>query len=273
MGWGDDLMWLGEASKVREKEPDAVIHDGREYSPIWKNIPWVVHPDAVTDKRKILVPRKPNGNRWYIGGWLLGRIIYKKYQPIPAPYAFGKEELEEAKKILKINNVPDKFVIINPDTKNTTLAKNKDWGIKKWVALADKLSKHITIVRLKPAGPTEDISGFVEFNKPDIPNCINITVGDIRTAFAIMNYSTGIIISEGGVHHFAAAINKPAFVIYGGAITPNNTGYRDRNQINYVYDHPLTPCGSQVDCSHCRDGLDRISPEQIYKDVIQFLQP
>ena len=45
MGLGDDMMWLGEAEKVHKQNKDAVIHDGREYRPMWKGHDWVVAPD------------------------------------------------------------------------------------------------------------------------------------------------------------------------------------------------------------------------------------
>lgn len=63
MGLGDDLMWLGEAAEVHKQNPEVVIHDGREYSPMWKHHDWVVAPDYNGPKKKIKVPRKPGGNR------------------------------------------------------------------------------------------------------------------------------------------------------------------------------------------------------------------
>jgi hypothetical protein len=32
MGWGDDLMWLGEASKVHEENPNVKISSDGKYS-------------------------------------------------------------------------------------------------------------------------------------------------------------------------------------------------------------------------------------------------
>ena len=273
MGLGDDLMWLGEAAEVRKQNMDKVITDGREMSPMWIHHDWIVAPDYDGPVKKIEVPRKPNGNRWYIKGWGPGKIIYKNYKPKPAPYILTSEEINKAAAALKKAGVKpgSAYVIVNCDTKNTTLSTNKDWGMKRWQQLTDLLAPHVTVVRVKPPGNQKDISGFVEYNKGDLNNAVNITESDVRVSFAIMAGSQCIVTSEGGVHHFAAAINKPAFVLYGGVIHPDQTGYDDRDQTYYVYDHPDTPCGSQIPCSHCKDAMALITPQMISEDVIEFL--
>lgn len=272
MGWGDDLMWLGEANKVHQENPDAVIHDGREYSVMWDNVPWVVEPGYKGDKRKILVPRKPGGNRWYIEGWGNGRMYYKPYNPIPAPYRCKPEERKWAVKQLQLAGVTGPFVLINPDTKNTTFANNKQWGFKRWNQLCKLLSeKGIQCVRTKPNGPVVDVSGHVKYTVPPLSDCINITTPTIRHMMAILEQSCCAVTSEGGVHHAAAAFNKRAFVIFGGVSSIDSTGYSNRNQTYYTYDHPKTPCGSQHDCDHCKQAMDSIKVDTIAKDVLQFM--
>jgi len=273
MGLGDDMMWLGEAEKVHKQNKDAVIHDGREYSPMWKGHDWVVAPDYDGPKKRILVPRKPGGNRWYIDGWGPGKIIYKNYVPTPAPYRISTDEINKAVKILKDNGIKptDQFVIVNPDTKNTTLSSNKDWGFHRWQSLTDKLNGHVKVVRVKPSGPVKDISGLVQYGQKTLDNAINISEDDVRVSFAIMSFSKLIITSEGGVHHFAAAINKPALVLYGGAIHPDQTGYVDRNQTYYVYNDPKTPCGSQIPCKHCKEAMAAIDPQVVFEDALEII--
>ena len=272
MGLGDDLMWLGEAAERIKTNPAVVIHDGREWSVMWKHHEWVVSPTYDGPRKKILVPRKPGGNRWYIEGWAPGRIIYKNYQPKPAPYLISHEEREQADEILKQHGVTRPFAIINPDTKNTTLSTNKDWGFKRWQALTDMLAPHIQVVRIKPAASVNDVSGHVAYDKKNVDNAINIGEDNVRIAFAMMAQSECIITSEGGLHHFAAAINKPAFVIYGGVITPDQTGYSDRNQTYYVYDDEQTPCGYQRPCDHCKRAMAAIKPQMIFEDVMEYLE-
>ena len=268
MGWGDDLMWLGEANEVHKKNPDAVITDGEKKSPMWENVSWVVDPKYTGDKKLIKVPSKPDGNRWYIKGWGPGKIIYKSYKPKPAPYVVEPyESLEAALTLGRLCRRP--VVIINPDTKNTTLADNKSWGIDNWQQLSDLLNRHYDVVRLKPPGEVRDVSGLVKYNQPEIEGTIEIQRDNIRDAWAIASQADAIITPEGGLHHFAAAVDVKAFVIYGGVITPDNTGYD--GQTNYVYDHPKTPCGSQSSCSHCKEGMSTIKPQQIYEDVKKYL--
>ena len=268
MGWGDDLMWLGEANEVHKANPDAVITDGEKMSPMWENIPWVVGPKYKGDKKKIKVPAKPDGNRWYIEGWAPGKIIYKPYKPKPAPYAIDPyEDLDASITLGRRTHRP--FVVINPDTKNTTLADNKSWGMDNWQKLTDLLNRHYDVIRLRPPGEVRDVSGLVRYNQPQIEGTIEIQRDNIRDAWVYAALAEAIITSEGGLHHFAAAVNVKAFVIYGGVISPDITGYE--GQTNYVYDHPMTPCGSQVSCPHCKEAMSSIKPEQIYEDVREYM--
>jgi ADP-heptose:LPS heptosyltransferase len=274
MGLGDDLMWLGEAAKVHEQNPDAVITDGREMSPMWKYHDWIVKPNYNGPKKKILVPRKPGGERWYIEGWGPGRINYKKYNPTPAPYVFDEKEINRAVKELHDHGIDHNtpYVVVNPDTKNTTVSTNKDWGFDNWQQLTDMLAPHIKVVRVKPGGPVNDVSGHVQYKQKMLDNAINIEENDVRVSFAIMSGAQALVTSEGGLHHFAAAINKPAYVIYGGVIHPDQTGYDNRNQTYYVFNDPKTPCGSQSPCGHCRKAMQAITPQMIYDDVMEQLQ-
>ena len=269
MGLGDDLMWLGEAAEVHKAHPDVVIHDGREYSVMWHGHDWVVAPDYSGPKKKMEVPRKPGGNRWYIQGWGHGKIIYKNYSPKPAPYIISEDELKAAKLILEHNGVTEDFVIVNPDTKNTTLSTNKDWGFKRWQQLTNLLSREVKVVRIKPGRAVDDVSGHVEYNQKLLDNATNILEDNVRVAFAIMSLSKVIITSEGGVHHFAAAIKKPAYVIYGGVIHPDQTGYTGCDQMYYFVGDK--PCGRQVQCDHCKKAMAAITPQMIYEDVLEEL--
>lgn len=272
MGWGDDLMWLGEANEIHKEHPDAVIHDGdkaNRYSELWKGNDWVVDTNYKGPKKVIVYPRKPNnGNRWYIKGWGSGKIIYQKYKPKPAPYVVEAYESLEAALMLG-RKCYRPVVIINPDTKNTTLSDNKDWGIDNWQHLADLLNRHYDVVRLKPPGKVHDVSGVVKYNQPQIEGVIEIKNDSIRDAWAIASQADAIITPEGGLHHFAAAVDVKAFVIYGGVISPDITGYD--GQSNYVYDHPHTPCGSQVSCKHCKEAMKSIKPETIYENVREYM--
>lgn len=271
MGLGDDLMWLGEASKVHEQHPDAVIHDGQGFSPMWENVPWVVQPNAQTDKEKIFVSPKPNGQRWYIDHFGGGRVYYKKYEPIPAPYVVSDDESAVADAVLKANGITGQFVVINPDTKNTTLSSNKDWGFGNWQELTNLLKDDVAVVRLKPTSSTTDVSGRVEYKEPEIEGAINIPTSSARAAFAVASKASLIITPEGGLHHFAAAVGVPAMVIYGSVISPESTGYKDCKQRYYYFNDDHAPCGRQSHCSRCRDAMNAIEPALLQADAIKIL--
>lgn len=276
MGWGDDLMWMGEASKVHAQHPDAILHDDTAYSAVWENVSWIGAPkESYGAKEKIVVPRKPGGSRWYIEGFANSRMLLKKYIPTPAPYVITSQEKEVATALLRGAGVDlnKPFVIVNPDSKNTTFASNKDWGFVNWQMLTDILSDHVTVVRLVPPKSVVDISGLVKYNSPILQNACNVntSTASIRQVFAINSLAACVITTEGGLHHLSAAINQQCFCIYGGVISPRNTGYANRNQTYYTGNDSVQPCGSQVDCNHCRDAMDSIRPEDISHDVIKYL--
>jgi len=275
MGWGDDLMWLGEAEKVHKENPDALIHAGTKKSKMWKHVDWVIDHDEETDRQKIFVDPKPNnGQRWYIHSFnsnKMGRYItYTIYEPKPAPYCVS--DIEEFSAIMAVSRKTTRpFVVLNPDSKNTTLADNKDWGFERWQQLCDLVRRKYDVIRIKPKSGYRDVSGKVEYNQPELEGAINIETNDIREAFAIASQAKAIITTEGGMHHFAASQNIPAFVIFGGVIAPTVTGYKDRNQIYYTYEDELTPCGMQQSCDHCKEAMESITPSEIYEDFIEFM--
>ena len=70
-----------------------------------------------------------------------------------------------------------------------------------------------------------------------------------------------------GFSHAAAAIDKPAINIFGGWISPSITGYNIHNNI-YI-NLPNSPCGSKIECSHCKECMSQITVEDIVSAVIK----
>lgn len=276
MGLGDDLMFLGEAEIRHEMTGKKVTPTvgGRTapWSVVWDNVPFLERSaDGSTEEMEI---RPYHGNRPYIESWVNGRIVYRDYRPIPALIRFTEEEIFKAENNLKevgIEVMEDSFIVLNPDTKNTTLADNKDWGWDKWVELAARLTDEgHKVVRLKPGvGEVYDASGRVVYDKPDLPGAINIVTNNPRDAFAILSFADAVVTTEGGMHHAAAAVNTAAVVIFGAVISPRQTGYSHHKNI-YV-DGPDSPCGKQTSCRHCREAMESISVDDVLDDLDIFL--
>ena len=88
-------------------------------------------------------------------------------------------------------------------------------------------------------------------------------------ACAILEHAALYIGNEGGLHHAPAALGVPAVVIFGGYITPWNTGYD--GHINLYADHPLSPCGERLPCDHCRVCMASIKPAAVAEAALSLL--
>jgi len=65
----------------------------------------------------------------------------------------------------------------------------------------------------------------------------------------------------------AAATGTPAVVIYGGVISPANTGY-DLHLNQYAGGEP---CGSRKPCRHCRQAMGAIGVPRVVADLRRLL--
>ena len=150
------------------------------------------------------------------------------------------------------------FVIIEPEVPRwKTVAPNKDWGRKKYQALADRLRKdglRLAQFRYDKGGPVLD--GVEHFRTLSF-----------RDAAAILSNSALFVGPEGGLHHAAAAVGKPAVVIFGGFIPPSVTGYE--THINLT--GGAEACGMYQPCAHCKAAMDAISVEEAHDAAMRML--
>ena len=95
-----------------------------------------------------------------------------------------------------------------------------------------------------------------------------IRTSDFRMACAVMAHARAAVLPEGGLHHAAAAVGTSAVVIYGGYISPEQTGY--------TLHHNLftggVPCGMRQPCSHCIEAMSKITPELVMRNLMEILK-
>jgi ADP-heptose:LPS heptosyltransferase len=273
MGWGDDLMWLGEAKhlylKDGKKRKPGINNKHSKYddprgpqhwnpSPAWRNSPYVDIDNGE------LLNEKVNKQRPY--------HMDKDYIVKPAELTLTESELKVADDEL----AKGPYWIINPDNKpGQTNGRNKVWsciekiGYQNWQKLVDYIKQdrpNIRLLRLKPS----------KFPTPDLKNVENINSLDIRHSMILPRLASLIITTEGFYHHLAAAWNIPAVVLYGSCtypfIPPNGKKhaalhYEGQLPI-YDKDDPRTPCFSQKPvCSHCVEAWKKITPELVYEQL------
>ena len=75
----------------------------------------------------------------------------------------------------------------------------------------------------------------------------------------MLSQSRLAVLPEGGLHHAAAASGTPSIVIFGGFISPRQTGYLHQSNLFTGGD----PCGMRHRCSHCKRAMDRITVEEV----------
>jgi len=65
---------------------------------------------------------------------------------------------------------------------------------------------------------------------------------------------------EGGLHHAAAALGRPAVVIFGHFIDPEVTGYHGHKNLR---GGAVGMCGSWSSCPECVRAMEAITPEVV----------
>jgi len=253
VGWGDELMAAGEAQRLFERNgKHAVIVD--KLGNIRKHLAWAYNPiirhrwDRVSPINRI-----QNGPsvRPYIQAKTLNNWLWKPYAPTPAVLYFDDIEKAEALRVSRGD-----FIVLEPNLKPKA-SPNKSWGRLNWMILARLMRKNgLRPVQLAPFGAqvTEGI---------DV-----IRTHDFRIACSVLAHARAAVLPEGGLHHAAAAVGTRAVVIYGGFISPAQTGYTLHRNIFTGGE----PCGRRQPCPHCAEAMKQITPELIMRNLLEVLK-
>ena len=135
-------------------------------------------------------------------------------------------------------------VLVNPHVKKSP-GKSKDWGWERWLELASRASHWLL---------------QCDFGKPLLPGVRSIATPTFEHGAALLKISRGIVTTEGGMHHAAGALRRPAVVIFGGTNPPSILGY-DFHQ-NLAVDHP-DALGRRGDHPSCREAMAMITVDMV----------
>lgn len=153
-------------------------------------------------------------------------------------------------------------IIIEPKIKATTSSSNKDWGLPKYMELAEILNKRgFKILEIGS-----------DVNEKKFLNSEFCITDNFRDACLLLSSVSCYVGPEGGLHHAAALLGTPAVVIFGGFISPKVTGYSEH--INFYIDDSTHPygCGNLKNCMHCKDAMKLIEVEHVLSKVLNLLQ-
>ena len=252
MGYGDEIIVTGLARKAQQRNNLPVVVFDRNVRirshEMWENNPRI----RTTWDRKSPITQLHNGPgvRPYITDKTESHWTWKDFDCPVGELYFSKGEVQFAELF------PKDVVVVEPNNKHKAPV-NKDWGWDRWVrAVALLRAEGLRVVQLGAAGTRQ------------LPHVEFITTPWFRHACAILANARGAVLPEGGLHHAAAAVGVPAVVIYGGFISPRQTGYAlHRNLFNGG-----EPCGMRVPCPHCRKSMSEIPPEMVVQNLMEIIK-
>lgn len=137
-------------------------------------------------------------------------------------------------------------ILIEPNTKAAD--SNKAWIWERWQELVDRGGRYIQV---GPEG-TRELRGVERVITPRF-----------RDACAILSVSRAFVGTEGGLHHAAAALGRPAVVLFSEFISPEFTGYKQHRNLRRANDI----CGSRVPCASCRRSMEAITVDEVEKNL------
>lgn len=252
MGAGDELMAAGQARALAMKHPGrkVIIYDrnGRTRdNEMWRGNPYI-YTRADRPYLPLTLTNGP-GCRPYILAKTPERWVWKDFEPFPADLFFDEAELAAAQG-------PLPGIIVEPNSK-AKASPNKNWGVERWQALVDLLlAAGHRVTQIGPAD-TRLLRG-VHHHRTET----------FRAGCAVLARARAAVLPEGGLHHAAAALGIRAVVIFGGYISPRQTGYASQTSLFTGGE----PCGARMPCPHCAEAMARITPQAVFAALEEKLR-
>lgn len=221
---------------------EVLDRDGvRRWHPLWNGNPRIATPGEVGNFQSII---NGPGVRPYIESKTNERWTWKRYDCVP-----GEIYLAGYERAFAAQHRPQ--VVIEPNLK-LKASPNKQWGKARWdrfAVLAREAGYSLT--QLGPAG-MRPMRGVTQIVTPDF-----------RMACAVLANAKAYVGVEGAMHHAAAALGIPAVVLFGGYVSPAQTGYAMHRNLFTGGE----PCGMRVPCKHCADAMAAITPEMVLQEL------
>ena len=236
MGWGDEVIAAGQAKRAQGGSSRRVQILDRLGAPrwhqAWEGNPRIARPGESGDFLRVV-----NGPhvRPYIAGKTANRWTWKEWDNV-----VGDVWLSDADRAFGVEH--GGYIVIEPNTK--IAGSNKAWPFERWQRLVDETG--LQFVQLGPMGARR-LRGvrFVETT--------------FMQAAAVIAESAAVIVTEGALHHVAAAFGTPAIVLWSHFIDPRFTGYATQTNLR----HADGWCGSRVHCAECVASMNQISVREV----------
>lgn len=250
MGIGDDIIATSMARGAASRGELIAFGDGKRviWGPhsemIFRGNPNIARPGQERDQRVrwcnyykgCRIYNSPGSGKWV---WNYGF----KVEP-------GEIFLEDG----EVYPHDDRRVIVEPNLPGKTNSKNKEWPASRWLDLVGCLTARGWRVRQFGYGGCIKVA-------PEI------RTSTFREAAGALKTSRLAILTEGGLHHAAAAVGLPAVVLFGGFAPPDILGYDTHTNLT----GGAEACGSFCRCQHCVDAMSRITVSEVLTEAEKLL--
>lgn len=256
MGYGDEIMFSGQArvAQLTDRRKVRATYNGKvrrwnQWNTVWSWNPRIAQEHEQGDFQ-LLPARDENNMRPYHVAKTEKHWFYRE----DFRAEVGEIYLTDGEK--RFGDAYRGRIILEPHIKSGA-SVNKQWGWVKWNKLARILNREGLRVAQLGAASTVTLDGVELIQTPNF-----------RLACSVLRGSLGVVLPEGGTHHAAAAFAVKGVVLFGGFTPIGLTGYAVHVNLGAEFGDA---CGSRLSCKHCAQWMERITPEEVRKSLMEKL--
>ena len=242
MGAGDWIMATAQVRELNKATGCLVYVVGRNGQPVWSEV--FDHNPRISRgwSRGCVKLINGAGARPYIHSKLPDRWIWKLWNIAPGEIYLTADEKAFGEQFAG-------KILIEPNTKQDP--SNKAWFFDRWQALVDRGGEFVQV----GAPGVRRLNG-VQF----------VETATFRQACAVLSACRAFVGAEGGLHHAAAAFDKPAVVLFSEFISPAYTGYPKHRNLR----HAEGSCGMRTPCEGCRRSMEAITVDEVHRNLLEI---
>jgi len=245
VGIGDWVMCTAQVKELYASTGKRVMvvdrHGRHQWHEVFENNPKILR--AGEPVRNIVRLINASGSRPYIQGKTPTQWHWRRWNITPGELFFTFKELDFGRPYAGC-------ILIEPNTKVD--GSNKAWIWERWQELVDRGGEFVQVGA--PGSRRLDGVRFIETAR-------------FRDACAVLAQCRAFVGPEGGLHHAAAALGRPAVVLFSEFIGPEFTGYPTHRNLR----HAGESCGSRIPCASCRASMEAITVTEVAKHLQEIL--
>jgi ADP-heptose:LPS heptosyltransferase len=259
-GIGDAMLVTSLIKSIKLKYPRIKINLLSLHEALFENISDIGSINKTTTffsfRHWYIETRQEKNPNFHVLEESLNKLGLKHLRQDPS-YQISEDEKYRAKELLK--GLKKKLIAINTISKEPS----KNWPSQYWQSLILKLSGKYDVVQL---GAESEIDLQHTFRLAGKLN--------IRESVAVLEKCHLFIGPDSFLMHAAASIGLKSVIIFGGRVTPNNTGYY--NNINLFERMDCGPCWiHEEDGEVCQNNLEclaRIKVDTVLENINRVLK-